>query len=186
MTQPTSVEQVVNEALDRIGFPEYIGNIYEGTKQARIALDLYGQVRSSLLRGGDWQFAEVIASAVLSGQSAPFPWTVEYTYPATCLKLRNLFNATYQTDPNNPLPIHWTIANNPNIPGKVIWTGAASATLVYTQDVTDPGQWEPLFADLVIGELGKRMALQLMRPNGIEVLADEEKSLIPLARGTIG
>jgi hypothetical protein len=38
-----TIESICNQALDVIGYARHIGNIYEGSKAARVALDLYGQ-----------------------------------------------------------------------------------------------------------------------------------------------
>lgn len=181
----TSVEQVINQALDRIGYPEYIGNIYDGTKQARVALNIYAQTRDAILRQSDWDFAQRIVAATLSTGAAPAPWAVEYNYPTDCLRLRNLFNATYLADKNNPVSILWTVANSAT-KGHVIWTNAAGATLVYTAQVTDLTLWEPLFVEMLVIELGKRLAAGLVGVEGFKMSAEDEKMIVPLAESTTG
>lgn len=185
MSGPSSVEQIINHALDRAGYPEYIGNIYEGTKQARVALDIYGQTRDQLLRQTDWGFAEKIAAAALSGSAAPAPWSVEYTYPADCLRLRNVFNAVYLADKNNPLPVLYTVANAGSA-GKVILCNAAAATLVYTLQVVDPTKWEPLFVENLVLALAERLAPALALLEAGKAVIEAEKTIVPLAQGIEG
>jgi hypothetical protein len=185
MSTPTSVEQLVNMALDTIGFSEYVEDINEGTKQARVALDLYAQTRDGLLREFIWGFAEKIAAATTTGHAAPFPWTTEYTYPANCLLLRNLFDPGYVANTNNPLPNLWTIGSSVAGP-KVIWCQTAGATLVYTAQVVDMTQWEPLFVETFVMRLGKRIALGLEKPEFLQVAGAEEKRLMPMSEEILG
>jgi hypothetical protein len=49
-----TVENICNQALDVIGYARHIGNIYEGSKAARVALDLYVQTRDEVLASQPW------------------------------------------------------------------------------------------------------------------------------------
>lgn len=185
MPGPVSVEQIVNQALTRVGWPEPVNNIYEGTRQARAALDIYSQTRDQLLRQTDWGFAEKIAAATLSGQAAPAPWSVQYSYPADCIRLRNLFNAGYLADKNNPLPVLYTVASDP-VAGKVILCNAAAATLVYTAQILNPAKWEPLFVESLVLALGERLAAALAAITAEKPVMEAEAAVLPLAKGTEG
>ena len=44
-----SIESIVNQALDRIGYKRHIGNIWDGTVAARVALDAWAETRDALL-----------------------------------------------------------------------------------------------------------------------------------------
>src|SRR5271156_4279243 len=103
---------VVNLMLAKVGFKGRIGSLYDGSVAAKKVLDVYAQTRDATLRAGKWDFSQRLAAGVLSGGAAPFPWTVEYSYPTDCLKLRNLFNAVYSSDTNNPTPVLWIIGND--------------------------------------------------------------------------
>ena len=92
------VADVMNQALDAIGWGTIIGDPEEGTREAQILLRAYGQCRKQLLRGAHWDFARKTAQMNLladaSGQTAnvgsivPVPWLYEYSYPTDCLKAR--------------------------------------------------------------------------------------------------
>lgn len=185
MSSVTSVTEIVNQALDRVGYPQTIGDIREGTKQARLALEIYGQTRDQLLRQSDWGFAEKIAAAALSGQAAPAPWSIEYAYPADCIRLRNLFNASYLADKNNPLPMLYTVASD-TVAGKVILCDAAGATLVYTAQIVNPAKWEPLFVENLVLALGERLAPALAALGAGKAAVAAEDALLPLAKGIEG
>jgi hypothetical protein len=165
----TSVEEVVNQALDRIGWTETVNNIYDGTRAARIALNLYVQTRDDLLREFDWGFAERTIAATLL-KSAPdggyvpgvTPWDpvtyppldarFEYAYPADCLKVRALKAAPIFVPNFDPQPHSFRIANDATYapPRKVILCNVENAILVYTGQVTDPTTWEPNFTEALV------------------------------------
>lgn len=180
-----SPADVVNLSLERIGYKNRIGHLYDGSPAAKKALDIYAQTRDAIMRQSDWDFAQRIVAATLSTGAAPAPWAVEYNYPTDCLRLRNLFNATYLADKNNPVSILWTVANSAT-KGHVIWTNAAAATLVYTAQVTNVTLWEPLFVEVLALELGKRLAAGLVGVEGVKMSMEDEKTIVPLAESTTG
>lgn len=180
----TSPADVVNVALSKIGIRDRIGNIYEGSAAAKAALDVYSQTRDEALRSFDWGFAEKIAAGTLTGNVAPFPWTYEYTYPTDCVKIRNLFGATYIADPNDPRPTLWTIGGI--AAAKVIWAKIPTCTLVYTSQVTNPTLWEPLFVEAFSDALGKRIAPVLASADAAKMVGEQEKTDDALAMGTVG
>lgn len=185
MSTPTSVEQLANEALTRIGYPESIGNIYEGTKQARAALDIYAQTRDALLRQFDYDFSERIITAVVSANAPPPPWDFAYDYPADCLKLRSLFAASYLADKNDPMPVNWTIAYDPTGAVKAIFANVDAAHLVYTFQATNMVQWEPLFTEALIDAMARRLT-PLLEEQMLKPTSDQEINAIAGAAGTMG
>lgn len=181
----TSPADMLNLTLRRIGYKGRVGNLYDGSAAAKAALDLYAQTRDQLLRQSNWGFAEKIAAATLSGQAAPQPWSVEYSYPADCLRLRNMFNADYLADKNNPRPVLYTIASDA-VAGKVILCNVAAATLVYTAQITNPARWESLFVEALATALGERLAPALAGKETGEMAAAAAKAILPLAEGVEG
>lgn len=176
---------LVNDALRRIAYKGRIGSLYEGSVAAKVALDLYAQTRDAVLQATDYDFAQKIAAGVVSVTAAPFPWSNAYAYPNDCLRLRMLFDGEYTTDPNNPLPLNWTIGNVTS--GKQVWCNVANATFVYTLQLTDLTLWQnPLAIEAFAVELGKRMAPGLTGEAGWKLMAEEEKTILPLAEGTMG
>lgn len=182
----TSPADVLNLALRRIGYKLRVGSLYEGSVAAKQALDIYGQTRDASLRMFDWGFAEKIAAGTLTANVPPNNlWTYEYVYPSDMIRLRNMYGAGYLADRNNPLPVLYTIADNAT-PAKVIWSNLASATFVYTKQVTDPTLWEPLFIESLSVELGKRLAPVLSNAEAVKMLMEDEKMTVPMAEGVVG
>jgi hypothetical protein len=180
-----SPEDVINLSLVRMGYKTRIGSIWEGSMAAKKALDIYAQTRDAVLREGDWQFAEQITAATLTGNAAPFPWSFEYVYPTNCIKVRNLFSSTYAADTNNPTPTLWTVADNAAAQ-KVIWSKAAGATLVYTAQVTNPANWEPGFVEALVAALARRLAAVLVSPQVAQAEGDDESAMFKNAESEVG
>jgi hypothetical protein len=160
MSGPTSVEQLCNLALDRIGFPEYIGNIDEGTKQARACLNNYAETRDALLRSKDWPFALKQASGASAG-SPPVGWLYSWTYPTDCLRVRSVLPSTVPSPNYDPQPTLSTLYNNGTI--KLILTQFTPITINYVGQIVDVTTWEPLFVELMVQTLAARIGAALRR-----------------------
>lgn len=172
-----SPEDVVNLALGRIGYKRRIGNLYDGSAAATAALNIYAQTRDAVLRESDWGFAERIATATTTAHAAPIGWAYEYAYPSDCLRLKAVIPSGYGTGNNqNPLPTLFRVGNdNALSPAeKVIWSNTASATLVYTAQVTDMTTWEPLFVEALAAALGRRLAPVLANLETTKAAAEDE------------
>jgi hypothetical protein len=181
----TSPADVLNLALKPLGYKLRVGSLDDGSDAANAALDIYAQTRDALLRMSDWGFAEYIAVASLSGGAAPAPWLFEYTYPTDCMRLRNVFYASYIADQNDPLPSRYTEGNSVAL-GKVVWTKATAARLVYTRQVTNPAQWEPLFVEAFATQLGERLGSVLTGGEGGKMAMARSQIIVPLAEGVVG
>jgi hypothetical protein len=167
-----SPEEICNLALDAIGFPQAIASIYEGTEAARVALREYAQARDELLRESDWPFARQAVTLTLlktapvggygltpwSNAYPPLPWIYEYAYPSDCLDVRSvrpvpIIIPNYQVFPNI-----FVVASDTATGQKVLLTNLANATAVYTGQVTDMTQWEPLFVSALVDKLARKFA----------------------------
>lgn len=170
-----SVEQIINIALDIIGYPRRVGDIFEGTRASKVALDTYAETRDEVLRMRDWGFANrsmtlsVLKSAPANGYSSGTPWSTayppipylfEYTYPADAIRILYIYSGQMALPNNDPLPVQYKIANDPaeSPPARVILTNQANAVAVYTGQITDMTTWEPLFVDTLTQTLAKKFA----------------------------
>lgn len=166
-----SVEDIVNMGLDAIGYPRHIGDIYEGSPAARVALEIYGETRDEVLQAGDWPFAqrEVALTAVV-GQVAPSPWAFEYQYPSDCLRVLYVRPGplTGGARDDDPQPVLYQIANDtrPGTPVEAILSDTDSAILMYVGQVTDPATWQPNFIKALVAKLAEKMAFMLAHELG--------------------
>jgi hypothetical protein len=183
----TSVEALCNAALDRIGFPESIGQMLEGTRQARIALRLYNQTRDDMLRKEDWGFPRGDATLTLlksapaggyvpgittwsAASNPPMPYLYEYAYPADCLMLRairpaQIFQPVFVAYPNvfdvanDSVPV----VGQAVAPGRVILCYLDNAMATYCRQVVDMSQWDVGFVEALIDRLATALAPALAR-----------------------
>jgi hypothetical protein len=91
-------QDIANQALDAIGWPNSIGDLEDGTFEARVLLRAYSQCLRQLLRAAHWNFARKQTPLVLladaTGQTSnvgvmvPQPWVYSYAYPNDCMKMR--------------------------------------------------------------------------------------------------
>lgn len=182
-----SPEDVVNQALRRIGHPTPVGYLLEGTPAARAAVEVYGQTRDNLLRDADWDFAR--QSALLVQQKTapvggygyanpwtsafpPVPWLYQYAYPTGCLMVRSVRPTPTLLLSFRPQPNIFVIADDPTVtPSKVILTNLAGAVAVYTGQIIDPTLWNASFTEALIAALATRLQAALNpEPN-----ADKER-----------
>lgn len=93
-----AIANIANRALMAVGWPDMIGDIEEGTREAQVCLLHYGQCRRKLLRAAHWDFARKQAPLQMladsSGQTpnvgtvVPGRWYYEYAFPTDGLKSR--------------------------------------------------------------------------------------------------
>lgn len=188
MSALRSPEDCVNDALSRLGSKRRVGSLFEGSDTAKIALDVYAQTRDETLRENDWDFAQAIAAAAVSGIGAPQPWAYSYQYPTDCLRVRSVFGADYIADKNNPLPNNW-INSSAVISGnqvQVVLSNLAAASLVYTKRVTDPTAWEPLFTEAFCAALARRMAPGVAGLDAAKMEGADEQGETALAESVMG
>ena len=181
---PSSVEQVVNQALMEAGRTRRIAYIYEGSEEAKVAIELYGQTRDELLRGSDWSFSRKVLTLTLlkgpppdGGYNFTTPWTTaypypgflyEYSYPSDCLDLRAILAPPGSMPDLDPLPALWRVDNDPvpvvtngvaaGPPAKVILCNTSYAQAVYRAQITDPTLWEPGFVATLVATLAAKFA----------------------------
>ena len=132
---------LANQALDAVIWPAVLGDIEDGSDEARICLRAYRQCRMQLLRAVHWNFARKSAGLDLLadasgntpnvGTIVPNPWfCYEYAYPVDCLKARFLpWNLQSQANvipqgnivpPNGNSPLVTGIGNQPLLGQRIV------------------------------------------------------------------
>lgn len=189
-----SIEDLLNQALRRIGYQVPIGYILEGSKASRVAIEFYSQERDDLLSINDWQFARrevnltIIKTAPVGGYNISVPWTpaypllpwvYEYAYPAQCLQVRSIRSAQAIIPDFDPSPNIFTVANDNAlmVPAKVILSNVAVAVASITAQVTDPAQWaDAQFIEALIDRCALRFQENLNpQPDEVKMRAAEDQ-----------
>lgn len=182
---------VVNGALVRLGRKNRIGNLYDGSRAAKAALDIFGQTRDELLRTRDWGFAShddtltLLKTAPVGGYSSatpwsatypPVPWIYEYGYPTDCVKVRALKSQPALVPVFDPRPRVFRIADDTvaTVKRRVILTNVYQAICTYTRQVTDPLQWDVLFTEALCAALARRLAPVLANLDAAKLEAQDE------------
>lgn len=158
-----SIEDVCNQALDGVGYPRPIGSIWEGTRAARLALDVWAETRDVLLRNlrPDWSIKDEVLtldkSAPANGYAPgtpwtdsypPIPWLYEYDAPDDCLhplqvKAQPIVLPVWRP---RAIPFRVTV-------GYTILTNQADAVLTYISRVLDPDDWHEDFVEAMVQAL---------------------------------
>lgn len=189
----TSPADMINLTLRRIGYNGRVGNLYDGSKAAKAALDIYGQTRDELLRDGDWDFAEVTAMLTLLKQAPaggyippnlwstaypPLPWMYEYARPLDCLKIRAVKPVPLFLPVMDPQPHLFSAGFDDDLPNpaQVILCNVPAAVLTYTGQPTSPATWEADFIEALAAALGRRLAPNLVGWEAAKLLAIDEKN----------
>lgn len=195
----------VNAALIRIGHKLTIGSLYDGSDAANAAINIYGQTRDQMLRDGDWSFARrdiAISATKVAPQGGYFPPTAwdpttspppgflyQYPYPADCLKVRSIRPAPLFAQNFDPQPNVFSTPNDNMLvpPAKVIACNIGpNAVLTYCGQVTDPTQWEATFAEGLIAELARRLAVALANMDAAKMEAADEQGETSIAKTVQG
>jgi hypothetical protein len=129
---------------------------------AGVALQqLYAPTVATVMRQFGWDLARNTQPLVLTGKAAPFPWEFEYAYPTNCLEVLQVAPPS-ATDPNDPLPVNWSVGNDVvgSAQVKVIFANLAGALVVYNNGPAE-NTWDPLFTEAVVRLLASKLAMAI-------------------------
>ncbi len=190
-----SPADIVNAAVTRVGYKDRVGSLYEGSKLAKKALDIYGETRDQLLRQGEWPFAQrdavgtLIKSAPVGGYVPPtiwdpityppLPWLFEYAYPGDCIKVRAVKPQPILVPNFSPQPYIFAIANNGN--QRVILSMVQNAVVTYVGQITDPTDMPEDFVEAFLASLARRLAPVLANLDAEKMEAQDEQVETALA-----
>jgi hypothetical protein len=144
----------------------------ENTPAGRSCNLAYEPVRDALLRAHWWSFSIKRASLAASSDSPEFGYDNKFPLPSDYLKLipPDQREKVYMTD--------WKVEQ-----GHILTNEDAPLEIRYVSKVTDPGQFDSLFAEALSAKLAAEMCELLTQSNTKRRLAMEEfKEIIREAR----
>jgi hypothetical protein len=154
----TTSNNIANQAIQLIGDnqPEVSGLAPNfDNSPAGIALQVwYYPCVQTVARQFEFDFARSNVALATSGNVAPYPWSYEYVYPANAVEIWQLLPPA-QTDPNDPLPVNWTVGNT-LVSGnqqRVIWSNLQNA-LANVNNAPDENSWDSLFREATVAGYG--------------------------------
>lgn len=195
-TSLSSPEDIINDSLRRIGSKVRVGSLMDGSEASNLALDLYGQTRDTMLRDGDWMFAQrEVAGQQLkvapnyfdtpwtAAACPPIGWQVSYAYPGDCLKVRAVRPApTVQPDMRPVSQLFAEVNDNGySPPQRVVVANITGAVIVYSGRVVDPTTWSVDFTEALCAGLARRLAPALANLQTEQVEAQDEAVSTKLA-----
>jgi hypothetical protein len=166
-----SVIDICNMALSRIGNSQRINALDEASIQAEQCSLFYELARDFVLRDYAWNFARAYASLAQVADTNDPGYPYAYAIPTDCLKIRqivnNVFPAWYGSPFNDCLQRPNVQAIPYRVSGQVLATSITPVTLEYTQQVTNPELFDPMFVSALAWRLGAHIAPALAKDQNI-------------------
>lgn len=185
---PANSVAVVNETLQFLGQQYQITSLTDGSAAATASNVLYVPTVQLMLREINPDFARIVNALAIAAGTPPPPWTYQYTYPADCLRMRQVRPPGSGTgslsDVNNPYPVKSNvgIATVSAALTKVIWSNQQNALGVYTSSSVTEAMWDAVFTDAVVRRLANPLAMALAgRPDFARELLDESAQVAATA-----
>jgi hypothetical protein len=160
--------QIANLALLHMNVSNRIANLQaERSIEADAIRTAFDSDRDDVLRDFPWPFATAYATlGLVSADSTRYnnDWFYAYRYPANCLNVRRIVTSAGRQE-TNPSP--FKIGRDDQ--GKLIFTDQASPVVVeYTHAVTDPQEFDSIFATALGWKLASSCGPALSRVENIE------------------
>jgi hypothetical protein len=165
---------IANQALQLIGdnAPTVGGQnpTWDGSTAGQALAELYSGVVATVARQWGWDLARNTVALTTTGNTPTNPaYSIEYAYPPNGIEVWQLMPAAL-SDPNNPLPVNWNVANNlvSGVQTKVIQCNLAGALAVYNNNPNE-STWDSLFREAVVRLLSSELSMALFgRPDSAE------------------
>lgn len=170
---PVTSNDVANQAIALMGNnqPFVTGNApaFDNSASGKALQKLYAPCIQTVGRQWQWDMARNTIALTLSGNVAPVPWSLEYSYPTNGIQVWQLMPASL-ADVNNPLPVNWVVANAV-VAGqqqRVIHTDLAIARAVYNNNPNE-NTWDSGFREAVVRLLASELSMALAgKPDMVE------------------
>ena len=165
-----SITSICNRALQHLGASRILG-ITDDTRNGRACNACYDALRRSELRRHRWLFAKTrVALAPLVETDPHGEFTYIFQLPADCLRVLKPRDHT----------LDWQIL------GRKLYTNQSSVLyLEYISDVSDPNQFDALFAESLAYKMAETMCEEITQSNVKKVgIKDDYKEMIREAKRT--
>ena len=172
----TAAEVVVaNQSLDRIGSKNFTLAVQTGNEGVKCNTH-YEQTRDTVLRSFNWPFAKDRKSLSAETNTPDFEWDYKYKLPTDFHRL--VMNYTTGDTAG--------IGDRFDIEGDYLLSNYDEADIVYIKKVTDPADFDPLFTEVLILTLAKKLISALAgtkSPGLVEDVKTDLKIAMAKAKG---
>lgn len=138
-----SVVGIVNSGLIKVG-ADTITSLTDDSAEARAANAQYEKLRDEVLRAHPWNFAAARSRLARLADAPAFGFAYQYQLPADCLRILGMNDGRARFE----------------IEGRRLLTDEETADVSYLRRVTDPNEFDAMFAEA----LAYRMAADLAYP----------------------
>ena len=156
---------------------------FDSSDAGKAASAVYADTVAAVAREFGWDFARNTVALTTTGNTAPFPWSVEYNYP-NGVQVWQLAPASL-TDANNPLPVNWAVGNA-QVSGaqkKVIWSNLSGALATYNNNPAE-SLWDGDFVEAVVRLLASKLAMAIAgKPDTAQGLLQSGAAFETIAEG---
>nr|WP_280041951.1 hypothetical protein [Pseudomonas sp. Hg5Tf]MDH2559000.1 hypothetical protein [Pseudomonas sp. Hg5Tf] len=167
----SSVVDICNMALSRIGVSQRIDDLEEASLEAEQCSLFYEHSRDFVLRADcDWGFATAFSDLAEVTENPDPGYQHAYAMPVDCMRARRIVNQTFpvidwpycdmQAYPQFP-EIKFRVINGSS--NRLIATNVSPAKLEYTLKVESPEMFDPIFVSALAWKLGANIAPALSR-----------------------
>lgn len=184
VTSNTIANQAISIIGDNVPAVTGLAPNFDSSAAGQALADLYAGVVATIGRQFNWDLARNTIALALSGNVPLLGYAFEYIYPANGIEVWQLA-PNVLADPNNPLPINWSVANNvvAGVQTKVIQTNLANAQAIYNNNPNE-STWDPLFRESVVRLLASELAMALFgRPDTAQDLLQSGAAFEQLGEG---
>ena len=155
---------VYNMALMRIGvFNDKVEDVTEQSKGALVCTVFYNMMRQYVLRDFPFNFAETRATLAALG-NPPQNWNFNYLLPPDCVRALYITTPGIRRPPLSLQPT-WQIVQVSGT--RQVVTDMNPVELVYTADIQDLNQWDPIAISALAYRLGAEIAMPMKASAGI-------------------
>lgn len=182
----TSVVDICNIALSRIGNGQRIDSLDERSAQAEQCGLFYELTRDTVLRDFNWPFSTKFQTLAQVAASPDATGMYNYTLPEDCLFARRLVNDIW---PVNYWPYGDLCHDLPQIPPvpfrvvlgdstRLISTAVTPATLEYTAKIEDANLFDAQFISALSWKLAVEISLTLAKEQSVAQACEQQYQII--------
>lgn len=157
----SSVVYICNLALANIG-KDSIASINEASAEARACKQFYELVLDTSLQAYPWRWAGKTEALAQVANTRENRWLYAYQRPSDCLKIIRLVDESL----TEYMPYGDGVVSGGHaydVEGQVIFCDLSPAYIQYTQRLTDPAKFPPMFVDALSMALSARIAYPITR-----------------------
>lgn len=162
----SSIVEICNLALSRLGTRASIASIDEASVEARLCKAAYVNCRDTLLRDFDWGFARRIETLALRAEAPPAGWSYVYSLPNRCARFRSLWLGPQAVS----RPADWALGNITDSGGNdavAVFANTEAAAGLYTRVVDNVDLFSASFVQALSWRLAEMIALPITNKDAI-------------------